>query len=144
MSSFTDYPAVLDPSAVGEYEPLTKSGGGYVWDEVLEYRVWCHPKRGTDFYYAFASFREALEFSQRTRGAEKPLALILQREYIDEPRPGVLVHVKKPRITEWPVKFLTRPRRTAETIPSILAASASTSRLDTLPGGQPSQRKRSS
>ena len=124
-----EYPAVLDPSAVGAYEAVAGAGGGYVWDEVLEYRVWCHPERGapdeadgTDYYYAFTSFIEARDFSQRTRGAEEPLALILQREYISEPKPGVFIHVKEPRITEWPVEFLNRPRRTAETIPSFLSA----------------------
>jgi len=40
------YPAVLDPSAVGNYEALAAAGGGFVWDEVLEYRVWRHPERG--------------------------------------------------------------------------------------------------
>jgi putative acetyltransferase len=136
MSRVTEYPAVLDPNAVGEYSPLAGGGGGYVWDEVLEYRVWCHPERGapdeadgSDYYCAFASFREALDFSQRTRGAEEPLALILQREYISEPQPGVYIHVKEPRITEWPVEFLSRPRRTAETIPSFLSLSAQTNRL---------------
>lgn len=133
MSRVPEYPAVLDPNAVGTYEALAGAGGGYVWDEVLEYRVWCHPERGapdvdngTDYYYAFASFREALDFSQRTRGAEAPLALILQREYIREPRRGVYIHVKEPRITEWPVEFLRQPRRTAETIPSFLSARSTT------------------
>jgi putative acetyltransferase len=123
MSPIAEYPAVLDPTAVGQYEPLAGSGGGLVWDEVLEYRVWCHSKRGSDYYYAFASYREALAFSQRTKRAEQPLALVLQREYISEPRPGVYVHVKEPRITEWPVEFLIRPRRGPDTIPSMLSSS---------------------
>lgn len=141
MSLVPEYPAVLDPSAVGEYDARSGSGGGYVWDEVLEYRVWCHPERGapdkaqgSDYYYAFASFHEALEFSKQTRGAEDPLALVLQREYIEEPQPGVYLHVKKPRITEWPIEFLSRPRRTPETIPRFLSASAPINRLDILRG----------
>lgn len=135
------YPAVLDPSAVGQYEALAKSGGGYVWDEVLEYRVWCHPERGaldeadgSDYYYAFASYAEALELSKRTQGAEEPLALVLQREYISEPQPGAYVHVKEPRITEWPVEFLSRPRRTSDTIPTFLSSPASSNRLEVLRG----------
>ena len=35
------YPKVKDPSMVGEYPAVANVGGGYVWDEVLEYRVWC-------------------------------------------------------------------------------------------------------
>ena len=136
-----EYPVVLDPSAVGNYEALAAAGGGYVWDEVLEYRVWCHPERGapdeadgSDYYYAFASYAEALEFSKRAQGAEEPLALILQREYISEPQAGVYEHVKEPRITEWPVEFLSRPKRTSDTIPSFLSPSAPSNRLEILRG----------
>ena len=135
------HPAVLDPSAVGQYEALAKSGGGYVWDEVLEYRVWCHPERGapdeadgSDYYYAFASYAEALELSKRMQGADEPLALVLQREYISEPQPGAYVHAKEPRITEWPVEFLSRPRRTSATIPTFLSSPASSNRLEVLRG----------
>ena len=141
MTEFEDYPEVVDPALVGTYPALTKAGGGYVWDEVLEYRVWCHPDRATakagggdDFFYAFARYAEALAFSERTPNAEKPLALIRQDEYIDEPEPGQYVHVKETRITEWPVIFLTRPRRDAHTIPEFLAPDAPANRLDILRG----------
>lgn len=141
MTHHSQYPDVLDPGAVGQYPASAGSGGGYVWDEVLEYRVWCHPERGapdeadgSDYYYAFRSYPEALEFSEHTSGAEEPLALILQREYISEPQPGVYVHVKEPRMTEWPVAFLSRPRRTPDTIPNFLSPSAPDNRLDILRG----------
>ena len=94
MKDIASFPDVLDASLVGTYPALAKAGGGYVWDEVLEYRVWCCPLRGaedledgSDYYYAFASYAEALEFSNQTDGADDPLALILQREFIDEPVP---------------------------------------------------------
>lgn len=35
--SFHEFPPVLDLSKVGTYSALAKAGGGYVWDEVLEY-----------------------------------------------------------------------------------------------------------
>jgi len=112
-----------------------------VWDDVLEYRVWCHPERGApdteegnDYYYAFATYEEALEFSHNTTGAEEPLALIRQLEYITEPSPGEYRHVKEERIAEWPVEFLRRPRRTANTIPDFLSPSAPPNRLDILRG----------
>ncbi|HTD40981.1 MAG TPA: hypothetical protein VK671_10205, partial [Mucilaginibacter sp.] len=64
------YPLVKDPDLVGSYPALVKSGGGYVWDEVLEYRVWCHPERGApdvaegdDYYYVFETCEEAFEYS---------------------------------------------------------------------------------
>lgn len=41
------YPDAVDPTLVGMYSPVAGAGGGYVWDEVLEYRVWCHPERGS-------------------------------------------------------------------------------------------------
>jgi len=106
-----------------------------VWDAVLEYRVWCHPEGGgDDFYYAFASYPDALSFSTKSEGAESPVALILQREYIDEATPGKYVHVKKRRITEWPIEFLSRPRRTKRTIPDFLAPDAPKNRLAILRG----------
>ena len=43
-----EYPEVLAPDLVGTYTASAKAGGGYVWDEVLEYRVWCHPERGAE------------------------------------------------------------------------------------------------
>lgn len=141
MRQSTEYPVVRDPTAVGTYPVLVGAGGGYVWDDVLEYRVWCHPERGapdcaegSDYFHAFASYAEALEFSTRTPGAEEPIALILQREYISEPEPGVYVHVKEERMTEWRVAFLLRPRRTPETIPNFLSPSAPGNRLDSLRG----------
>lgn len=131
------YPDAVDESLVGTYSPVAGSGGGYVWDEVLEYRVWCHPERGapdredgSDYYEAFATYAEALSFSETTEGVESPIALIRQREYITEPNPGEYRHIKKERVTEWPVEFLRRPRRTANTIPDFLSPNAPTNRLE--------------
>jgi len=140
----TLYPDAVDTEAVGKYSAVTHAGGGFVWDEVLEYRVWCHPERGApdlddsnDYYRAFATYHEALQFYRHTKGAEEPLALIRQSEYISEPEPGTYVHVKEPRITEWPVEFLRRPRRTANTIPDFLAPTAPPNRLDIIRGLAP-------
>jgi|SRR6185437_4814481 len=135
------YPEAVEPNLVGEYPALAAAGGGYVWDEVLEYRVWCHPERGaddlengSDYYFPFATYAEAAAFSCSTQGAEDPLALIRQREYIDETKPGEYRHVKSERITEWPVEFLRRPRRTEHTIPDFLSPDAPANRLDILRG----------
>jgi hypothetical protein len=131
------YPDVLDANRVGTYPAGAKAGGGFVWDAVLDYRVWCHPERGApdeedgnDYFRAFATHAEALAFSQGTKGAEEPLALVLQREYIDEPQPGQYVHIKEERITEWPVEFLSRPKRRPNTIPDFFASEAPSNRLD--------------
>jgi hypothetical protein len=139
--SHPEYPDAVDLSRVGTYSALAKSGGGYVWDEVLEYRVWCHPERGSpdpedgsDYYYAFGTYAEALAFSEETAGAEPPLALVRQLEHINEPEPGVYVHVREPRIAEWQVEFLGRPKRTDNTIPAFLAPDAPENRLDILRG----------
>jgi len=138
------YPAVLDPSKVGTYPALAKSGGGYVWDEVLEYRVWCHPERGAadldqgnDYYFPFPSYEEALAFSEATAGAEEPIALVLQREFIDESEPGVFVHVVRERVAEWAVSFLSRPRRDHRTIPDFFSPSAPSNRLEIIRGLAP-------
>jgi hypothetical protein len=135
------YPDALDPSLVGTYPGLAHAGGGYVWDAVLEYRVWCHPEQGApdeadgdDYYYPFATYQEALDFAEANPGAEEPLALVLQEEYIDEPEEGQYVHVKARRVTEWPVSFLARPKRTTSTIPDFLAPNAPPNRLDIIRG----------
>jgi hypothetical protein len=141
MSADDSFPPVADPALVGTYPAVAGAGGGFVWDAVLEYRVWCHPERGapneddgSDYHRAFATYAEALEFSRATAGAEEPLALVLQEEHLNEPEPGVYEHVTEPRITEWPVEFLRRPRRTSETIPAFLAPDAPGNRLDILRG----------
>jgi hypothetical protein len=102
------YPDAIDPSLVGTYSPLAKAGGGYVWDEVLEYRVWLHPERGapdeeegSDYFHAFATYAEAAAFSEKTPGAKEPLALIRKIEHIHESEPGAYTHVKELRIAEW-------------------------------------------
>lgn len=137
----SSYPDAVDSALVGTYPALVKAGSGYVWDAVLEYRVWCHPEPdasdpadGSDYYYAFDTYQEALAFSQGTDGAEEPLALILQEEYISEPEPGEYVHVRERRITEWSVEFLSRPRRTPDTIPDFMAPGAPENRLDIIRG----------
>lgn len=134
MRSRARYPRAVNPNR--------DSGGGYVWDEVLEYRVWCHPASGeSDYYYAFATYPKALAFSQETPGAEEPLVLIRQRQHINEPEPGRYIHVKKPRLTEWPVEFLSRPRRDRYTIPNFLSPTAPDNRLDILRGVAKGQRR---
>lgn len=136
-----NYPEAVDPSRVGTYPAEANAGGGYVWDAVLEYRVWCLPEQGAedlddgnDYFYAFATFSEASEFARTHEGTEEPLALILQQEHIDEPSPGQYVHVKSPRVTEWPVEFLSRPPRSERTIPDFFAPNAPPNRLEIIRG----------
>lgn len=130
-----NYPKVLDEEKVGTYDALTNAGGGYVWDEVLEYRVWFHPKEGEeDYFYAFTSYEDAKEYADYYDEAEEPIALILQKEFIEEPETGVYIHRKQERITEWAVEFLKRPKRTEETIPNFLSPNALNNKLDILRG----------
>lgn len=135
------FPNAVDPDKVGSYPAAAKSGGGYVWDAVLEYRVWCYPGKGadnledgSDYYYAFETYDEANIFAKETEGAQEPLALVLQMEYIDEPEAGRYIHVKEQRVTEWPVRFLERPKRTERTIAEFLSPDAPDNRLDILRG----------
>lgn len=121
------FPPAVDPAKVGEYPALTKSGGGFFYDEVLEYRVWCHPEAGApdehdgeDYFFAFASYDDALAFAKSTPGAEEPLVLVRQIEHVDEPEPGVFIHVKTERIAEWRVEWLANSRRQPTSIPELL------------------------
>jgi len=141
MSDDEHLPDATDSAAVGSYPALVKAGGGYVWDEVLEYRVWCCPARGaedtqdgSDYFYSFATYSEALQFARATKGADDPIALVLQREHINEPNPGEFEHVREERLTEWPVEFLRRPKRTERTIPDFFAPDAPENRLDIIRG----------
>jgi hypothetical protein len=135
------YPDAQDPSLVGTYPAAVAAGGGYVWDAVLEYRVWCHPHagapdlaEGNDYFYAFAQYEEARQYFAEHDGTEEPLALVLQQEYIAEEEPGEFVHVQEPRLTEWPVEFLSRPARTAATLPAFFAPDAPSNRVAILRG----------
>jgi hypothetical protein len=141
MAKKPRYPDAINPELVGTYPASAKAGGGYVWDAVLEYRVWCYPREGAadeadgcDYYYAFATYHEAQAFAEQTKGAQQPLALIVQEEYLDEPEQGRYVHMRERRVTEWPVVFLERPRRTKRTIPDFLSPNAPPNRLEILRG----------
>jgi putative acetyltransferase len=121
------YPAVLNPAEVGNYPASCFSGGGFVWDAVLEYRVWCHPERGApdeadgnDYFYAFETFEEADAFARATMGAEEPLALVLQREYIDEDRAGMLCACPGAQNHRMAGGVFDRPQRDDFTIPDFL------------------------
>lgn len=121
------FPVAVDPSRVGLYSPEAKSGAGYFYDDVLEYRVWFHPENGADplngkndYFVAFAQYEAAQALSKKTPGAEEPCVLVRQYEWIDEPEPGHFVPKKAERITEWQVKWLPAGKRTAESIPEFM------------------------
>lgn len=123
------YPLAVDPVKVGEYPAEAKSGGGYFYDEVLEYRVWCRPWLGAPdefngnvYYYAFDSFEAAKAFADGTQGAEQPLVLVRQYEWIDEPTPGHLIPMKGERITEWAVDWLQGSKRAEQSISEFIEA----------------------
>ena len=127
ISGRSAYPLALDPSRVGTYPSDMKSGAGYFYDEVLEYRVWFNPEKGAaslngknDYCVAFAQYEQAQAFSQTTRGAEEPLVLVLQREWIGEPEHGHFVPEKGERITEWQVKWLPGNKRRAGSIKEFM------------------------
>ena len=108
QSTASAYPLAVDPEKVGSYPALTKSGAGHFYDDVLEYRVWINPPEGgDDYYHAFARYEDALSFSRKTLGAEEPLVLILQKQWIDEPEPGAFFVQNEDRITEWQVQWLS-------------------------------------
>jgi len=53
-----------------------------------------HPERGApdefdgdDYYIPFATYAEALAYYEEHEGCEEPMALVLQREHINEPQP---------------------------------------------------------
>ena len=123
MTDPQNYPDATDQSAVGTYPASAKTGGGYFYDDVLEYRVWVHDaEEGDDYFFAFASYVEALQCAETTEGAEQPLVLIRQQEYIDEPEPGELHHVKERRDAEWCVEWLADGPRKPGDIERFIAS----------------------
>jgi len=106
--SVATYPDAVDPDKVGEYPSLTGAGGGVFYDDILEYRVWCHPDNGDDYYAAFETYADALKFSiiDSAAGKEEPLVLVRQLEWVGCDENGRLTHEKGERITEWHTKWL--------------------------------------
>lgn len=117
------YPPAVDPNRVVTDPPDTKSGAGYFYDDVLEYRVWLNPANGaetlngkSDYFVAFAQYEAADAFSKKTPGAEAPLVLVRQLEWINEPERGHFIPEKGERITEWQIAWLTDTKRTETSI----------------------------
>lgn len=122
MTSFK-YPEAIDPEMIGEYPTVVAAGAGYFYDEVLEYRVWCYVHDGAkdeadgdDYYYVFENFSDADEFYNKTKGAQKPFALIKQYEWINEYEPGKHRHEKGERIAEWRAENLEGRKRQPDSI----------------------------
>lgn len=127
--SQSSFPLATRPSLVGRYPGNAKSGAGYFYDEVLEYRVWMDPDdgaarlAGTGAYFAaFAQYETALTYSKATQGAEPPLVLIRQVESVNEPSPGVFEWDRSERTTEWKVQWLKGAKRLPTSIPDFLRA----------------------
>jgi len=117
------YPDAIDKDLVGTYSPLCKSGGGYVYDDVLEYRVWYHGS-GDDWYEPFATHAEAQTWSDADENREPPLVLVRQKSWIETLKDGALVHKTGERITEWRPQWLEGSKRSSEAIERILKRNA--------------------
>jgi len=118
MSNALKYPSAIDSSKVGTYEPIVFSGGGHFYDNVLEYRVWVKNHDETA-HYCFATYEEAATFSKATKNAEKPVVLVLQKEYIDEQDPDNPKQIKKERMAEWLPEWLPGNMGTHQKIPEF-------------------------
>lgn len=92
----SDFPSAVKPALVGEYPALV-------------------------YFFAFAEYKNALAFSQKTKGAEEPLVLIRQYQWIDEPSPGKYQVKQGERITEWQVAWLRGTKRGPNSISEFLA-----------------------
>ncbi len=73
-----------------------------------------------DYFVAFAQYETAEAFSKSNAGAEEPLVLVRQLEWIDEPQPGHYVAEKGERVTEWRVKWLAGSKRNPDSIKELL------------------------
>src|SRR5262249_49923809 len=105
--------------------------------DVLEYRVWMHSEHGAervaggaDYFAAFAQYERALAFSRVTAGAEEPLVLVRQREWIDEPQQGQFVAQEGERVAEWRPAWLAEGKRGPDSVARFIATKSPQS-----PGG---------
>ncbi len=114
------YPEAYRPERVGTYPEFVYAGGGYFYDEVLEYRVWVKVPGKDPELHSFATYADALRLSKIDPEAEPPLALVLQREYVDEPSPGEYRHIRKERMAEWQVGWLKGSHNDGTNIESFL------------------------
>lgn len=127
VSGSSAYPVAVDSKRVGSYPVDTHSGAGYFYDDVLEYRVWFNPKKGakplngsSDYFVAFAQYESADAVSRSTSGAEEPIVLVRQLEWINEPERGRFLPEIRERITEWQVHWLAGNKRGANSIQEFL------------------------
>jgi putative acetyltransferase len=127
VSASSVYPDAVDPTRVGTYPIDTHSGAGYFYDDVLEYRVWFNPRKGakplngnSDYFMAFAEYEAAKTASRSLPGAEEPIVLVRQLEWINEPEHGRFIPEKTERITEWQVQWLTSSKRREDSIQRFL------------------------
>jgi hypothetical protein len=127
VSGPSAYPLATDPGRVGTYPARTPQGPGYFYDEVLEYRVWLNPQRGalprngaSDYVMTFAQYESAEKSSQHTVGAEEPLVLVRQYEWIDELEFKKYFARKGEGITEWQVQWLADGKRNPNSIEEFM------------------------
>lgn len=116
-----EFPPAVDASKVGTYPARTLSGGGYFYDDVLEYRVWVYTDQDGEYFCPFADYANALLFSNKTEGAKEPYVLVLQKEYVDEPEDGVFIKVSTERIAEWRPDWLMNSKREENNIDQFIA-----------------------
>lgn len=116
------FPKSVNPEMVGKYPLQVYSGGGYFYDEVLEYRVWTKEDCQT-VCYSFNTYDDAYIFYKKNRiklKASKPLVLVKQNSYIDEQENGQYAHIKCERITEWQPNWLIGNQNTDIQIPNFM------------------------
>jgi hypothetical protein len=93
----------------------------------LEYRVWVYPEsggedlfEGDDYFLSFDTYEKAFDFSEKNKGTEEPLVLVLQKEWINEPKSNHFVQMKGKRIAEWKVNWLKGRKRNKDSITRFL------------------------
>jgi len=124
-----EYPAASNPEMVGKYEAMCFAGGGLFWDEVLEYRVWIKRPGNSPQFIACPTFELAQHIHDNPREhgiepgeyPEKPLVLIKQLEWINEPSPGSFQRKSGERIAEWRPEWLEGKKREPDTIDKFMA-----------------------
>jgi leucyl aminopeptidase len=115
------HPNAHDQNKVGSYPTIVYSGGGLIYDEVLEYRVWLKDEDRQSRCHSFVTYNDAKRFIKNTPTAERePVVLVLQKQYIEDNKDGKYKLIDKERFTEWRIEWLKGSKRTPRLINAIL------------------------
>jgi hypothetical protein len=113
-------PATSQPSRVGRWPATVPTGGGELWDSVLEYRVRA-PGTTHAKLHAFATHAAAEAFAAAHPAASPIVALVRQANWFLPDATGRLARHRGERLSEWDPTDLAGRFGTRQAIEKLVA-----------------------